>query len=417
MSGAEGFRPGGVGGAMSGPEGFRPDRAAIAAARAALEAALATNDDGAWGEGFEAAGRLVALGAPAVAAEALAKRGDLRAVAAKELDRDEAADALEDAAVVLRQRLAELEDGAKRAAVAADVGAALAERDRAEFRLLGAALALGLEPDWVAAGVAGRLEFEALVRPELFRLCAFNPERRAALASVAPPLRARFWWQHEGADLDAGAVAALPAVAALVAAFPAAGAQFASLVRAREAWSLSHDRATPAGSLARAARAEAHARAARVESHNRATHAGGPPAPPEGSPVPGGEAAGRVYTLRDWVERRARRGGAHADEALPLAAAPDDEVPLVDEADYQLSWAPPAELIVDLVADRRPGELPSLRLADGSIVRGYAVEGAEERFAFVLPERAFGEARVWLTLPFVKGGLELGLPPGGEGDG
>ncbi|HEU4407050.1 MAG TPA: hypothetical protein VFS43_17410 [Polyangiaceae bacterium] len=389
----------------SGPL-YRPDPAALAAARGDLDEALARGGEGAadealarggegasdealarGGEGasdddiFVAAGRLVALGARAIAAEALAGRAALRPAAERALARDDAEGELEDAAITLRSRLDALDEGAEAGGLAADVAAALARRDRAELRLLGAALALGVDPDRVEAGAAGRLEFEALVRPELFRLCAFNPARREALAALAPALRARFWWHYEGADLDPGAAAALPAVAALVASFPAAGERFASLVRARRAWASSPGRGEPGASSA-------------------------PARPPAGPP----------YTLRDWVERRAWRGGpgAPASERLPLAAAPDDEVVLIDETDYQISWGPPAALIVDLVADRRPGARPTLRLGDGSIVQADEVEGAVERFAFSLPARALDETSAWLTLPLARGPLGLELPPGGR---
>ncbi len=355
---------------MSGAKAWRPDPALVASARAVLAAALEGAAGGAAGEGpafdelFEAAGRLVALGAPELAAGALRGRDDLRAPAAQALGRDEAADELEDAAIALREALAAGDEGE-----GAGVGVALAAfagRDRAEFRLLGAALALGRDPERFEAGAAGRLEFEALVRPELWRLCAFNDARRAALAAVTPALRARFWWWHEGAEIDPGAAAALPAVAALVAAFPAARARLEALVRAREAWGSS-----------RAARAA--------------------------SPRP-------MYTLRDWVERR-DAGGPGLAEAPALAAAAADETLLVDEADYQISWAPPDELVVDLVADRAPGELPALRLAEGPTWRAVAVEGAEERFAFSLPPGALDEARASLTLPLARGPIEVALPP------
>ncbi|HEU4538590.1 MAG TPA: hypothetical protein VFS00_30930 [Polyangiaceae bacterium] len=365
---------------MSAARSWLADAGRVAGARAALAAAVDRARAGAIDETlFEAAGRLVALGEGRLAAESLAPlaagRAALAAAAARALGGDEAEGELEDAAVALREALRAWEENADEGALEACVGEALAARDRAEFRLLGAALALGGEPDGVDAGVAERLVFEQLVRPELWRLCALNPARRAASLALAPALRARFWWWHEGSEIAPGALAALPAVAALVAAFPGARGQLESLVRAGRAWATADPAERPASRP--------------------------------------------VYTLRDWVERRARVAGAGGGgvEAFPVAAAPADEVLLLDGADLQLSWSPPAGLIVDLLSDRAPGEVPVLRLADGSSLRADAVEGAEERYAFALPERAFDESRARLIVPLARGPLELTLPPGGEREG
>ncbi|MCU0681434.1 MAG: hypothetical protein MUF34_04095 [Polyangiaceae bacterium] len=379
---------------MSAVPSWQPEAALVAQARAALEAALVRARAGALDDAlFEAAGRLVALGVGPLATEALAVlagRGELAAAASQALESDETEGELEDAALALREALQAREDAAVEvvsldAIPAVEAGAAAAEaafsvavrdalaaRDRAEFRLLGAALVLGIDPDRVEAGVASRLEFEALVRPELWRLCALNPLRRAAALAVTPALRARFWWWHQGCAIAPGAAAALPAVAALLASFPGARAQLEALVRADQAWAA-------AGAAARPA------------------------------PRP-------VYTLRDWVEGRARGASAEAkaSEALPMAAAPADERFLLDGTELQLSWSPPAGLIVDLLADRAPGEVPTLLLADGSILRAVEVEGAEERYAFTLPERAFDEARARLIVPLASGLFDLSLPPGGR---
>ena len=67
-------------------------------------------------------------------------------------------------------------------------------------------------------------------------------------------------------------------------------------------------------------------------------------------------------------------------------------------------------LILDLLSDRREGEVPSMILADGQRVRGEAVEGAEERFAFALSARALDSNRVVIAIPFVSGDVEIVLP-------
>lgn len=415
---------------MSGASNFRPDLALVAAANAALDGALARGTEGpAYDDLFEAVGRLVALGEREAAVNALSARADVRAAAERSLARDEAEAELEDAALSLRRHLDALDEGVEAAApttddapeatLVADIMATLAVRDRAEFRLLGAALALDLDPDRVEAGAAGRLEFEALLRPELFRLCTFNTARREALAALAPAFRARFWWHYEGADLDPGAVAALPAVAALVATFPAAGERLASLVHAHEAWASSPARVGRASSnMSVGARASSNTP---VEAHASAP-ALNEPREPVSAPVEASKPSlanlplEAAYTLRDWVERRPRRGSPEATsaEALPLAAAPDDESVLIDDADYQISWSPPAALIVDLVADRRPGVAPILRLGDGTALQADPVEGAVERFAFSLPARVLYEIEALLILPFERGPLALLLPPGGR---
>lgn len=206
--------------------------------------------------------------------------------------------------------------------------------------------------------------FERLVRPLVFRLTEQNERRRAGAAAIDERHRASFWWWHEGVEIAPHASPALPAVAHLIARFPAAAEALASLVAAQRAWD------------------EAGA------SRRR---------------------GGEVVSLRAWVAARSR---AQRPPGIALAAATaEEEVTLIDEARYQVSFAPSGALVIDLVADRALGETPYLRLADGAEIRATAVPHAEERFALSIPESAWNQGRAVLVLPLSQGTIEISLPP------
>lgn len=307
---------------------------------------------------LEEAGRRVAEGA---LVEANAELSPLGA--------DGAFAALEDAAttlVALLERRAlgtgEVTDEALREGVLA----ALAARDRVEHRILGATAILGAAPDLAPEEESAILVFEALVRPALFRMVEVNALRQERLAKIAPLRRAAFWWWSEGADVAPTAVASLVAVAHLCARFPAAADQLAALVAAQRAW----------------------------DEEGRARR------------------AAKVVSLGGWLRRKAEEARSLPPQAVAMAAAQaEEEIALVDDARFQISWAPPDTLVIDLVADRAPFGLPMIRVGDGEPAPAIAVEGAVERFAVQLGEAVLGSARVTLIVPLAEGSIEVLLPP------
>jgi hypothetical protein len=309
---------------------------------------------------LEEAGRRIAEGrgaAPAPLADA-------------PLGADGAFAALEDAAtllVALLERRALGTGDVSDEELRAGVSEALAARDRVEHRLLGAAAAFGHAPQLAPDEESALLVFEALVRPVLFRLVEINALRQERLAHIAPARRSAFWWWSEGADVAPSAVSALAAVAHLCARFPAAAEELAALVAAQRAW----------------------------DEEGRT------------------QRAARVVSLGGWLRRKTEQARSMPPAAVALAAAEaeaEEEIALVEEPRFQLSWAPPDTLLVDLVADRAPGEVPSLRLGAGALVLAVAVEGAVERFAVRLGEAALGAERATLLLPLAEGPLEIELP-------
>ena len=148
------------------------------------------------------------------------------------------------------------------------------------------------------------------------------------------------------------AIAALSEAAALVARLPAARARFESLVKAETTWT------------------------SRLPRTN-------------------------VRTLRAWLSR------ADAQE-VALAASPNDERLVLATPDVEVSFVAPSRLVVDLLADRRPGVFPELRSASG-VVAGEMVTGAEERFAFELPDALLDEPQALLVVPLARGDLEVVL--------
>lgn len=215
-------------------------------------------------------------------------------------------------------------------------------RARAEYELLGAAFLVGTPID-----PGSCLAFDAIVRPWVWRLTEANVPRRARLANVTPRLHERFWWWSEGVGIDAQAVSAMSAAAQLVARFPNARKRFDGLVRAEETW------------LARR------------------------PAV--------------VRTLRRWLA---------PSEDLSLAAAGHDERTVLTTKDVELSFVAPDRLIIDLLADRRGAEVPSL----GAFFAA-PVANTNERFVVALREEDLDGTRLVLTLPLATGDVTLVLPP------
>lgn len=342
--------------------------------RDALRAALDDDRGEVAGGALAALGRLLAGGA---AEDELARAApgplDPARIAAV-LDREEITEALEVQAIALITAL----DGEGDEGGAEAVLGCFEARDRAELERIGAAFVQRSAIEEVGAGGAARLAFDLAVRTRAFELVAHNAERARRAGWIVPAYRARFWWWFEGQSLDPRGVTAMSAVAALVARWPEGRERFEQLVAAEQGW------AAQARSPARSGAARAPAKA----------------------PAGAKEAGAKVIRLRDWVERR----GAGEPSGVALAAAPLDEVLLLETEDAHVSWAAPGTLIVDLLSDRRPSGVPEL-VVEGAVVPGVAVPGAEERFAFALGEGALDGARAVLRLPLARGDREIALPP------
>lgn len=345
---------------------WKPDERARADAVRALDDALESRatqaplgDVDRLARALRTMGTLVVLDATGATApaklEGLKRAG--RAALIAVLEREAMCDALEDSAIRLRDALAIDSDDDRYASLANDAAAALEVRDHAELELLGAAFLLGCSPEALEASSSSRRVFDEVVRPESWRLVAVNELRQAMLATLSPRVRARFWWWQAGAGLAASAISAMSVAAELVARFPNARRRFESLVRAQAAW-------TSAGLAATA-------------SPRR--------------------------TVRTWLVRAEARD-------LLLAAAADDEVLVMETPELELSFAAPARLVIDLLADRRPAALPWLRGSSGLVVGATSVANTNERFAFELPDAILDDRRVSLVVPLASGDHELVLP-------
>ena len=283
------------------------------------------------------------------------------------LDREAMSEALEDSAVRLGGMLIDDDDEreSEPASHDAELTALLAARDHAEYELLGAAFVLGCAPEALQARSTATAVWDGVVQPQSWRLVAFNHLRQAALRNIAPRLQARFWWWHSGAGIPAEAVTAMSAAAQLVAQFPGARERFESLVRAETIWR---------------------------------------------SPVKPAPRAREVRTLRRWLSAKARADAPDTLLELPLAAAAGDEVAVMETPELQISFAAPGRLIVDLLADRRPEALPSLRTSSGFALTAASVAFATERFSFDLTDAILDDARVSLSIPLESGDLTIVLP-------
>jgi hypothetical protein len=173
--------------------------------------------------------------------------------------------------------------------------------------------------------------------------------------------RERFWWWHLGSDLPPDALQGLAVTADVIAEFPAAQSQLDRLIGAA-GWVRSLPQSRPTG--------------------------------PQ-----------RVVSLAAWIA--ARRAGTPDTPAL-AAGFSAGETTLIDERDYQVSWRDPNELIIDLVLDRRNGEVPTVQVGEQTLVTE-PVPNAEERFVTRLDPAALESPDALLLLPFVSGTVSVPL--------
>jgi hypothetical protein len=215
--------------------GWEPHAAGLSEALRRFETAIDAVEAGDRDRGaalLEAAGALVASdqrAALAAASGAPVLEAARRAFEALDLE------PLGAAAVGLLEasRVLPFATGEERAAAEAAIAGALERRDAIEHMLLGAEHIVAPAPDLDAEAAAVLTEFEALVRPELFRLVPLNDTRAAALERIAPAWRERFWWWSDGADLPATCLDHLADAALLIARFPGAEAELTRLVAAQ----------------------------------------------------------------------------------------------------------------------------------------------------------------------------------------
>ena len=314
---------------------------------------------------LEALGRRVASGAD-VDAGSLGADAATRVEAALSSDEFDLA-ILEDEGVRLVDALG-ADDDEQEHDVTHVVTAALEARDRVEHVLLGAERVLGAAPSLSRDQQIFLVELEHLVRPLLPHLTAFNELRGARAATLLPSYRRRFWWWCEGVAIAPSAVTNLAAVAELVASFPDARAKFDVLVGA-------------AKSL-RSASAQA----------------------PAARPVP-------VTRLLDWVARR-REGSAEGRSELHIAAASSSErLEVASTEAYEVSWRPPASVIVDVHVEPRAGAVPFARLPSGRTVPSSLVPRTVHRYTIALDAAALAEDGLVVVIPLAAGDLEIAVPP------
>lgn len=318
---------------------------------AEAQADMSAGQAGAGLRWLEAVGKLSVLEAPLPTSV----QGDEALVqsALAELD----ADALEDAAQAIVEEADALEFGN---ADAERVVAALELRSTWQF-VAQAAEQLGslvLTQDQEVA----LMVFEQAVEPVLHQLLPMNEYRARSLRAVAPKYRPKFWWLSRGVHLPATALDALGVTAELLETFPRAEDYFRRLRRSQQLLD---------------------AQAVKTPAAN-------------------------VVSLLAWVAQK--RGQVDAGESPLLAAGFDTgETTLLHSPDFDLSWADPDRLIVDLIADRAPDRVPVLRAGSTELVP-VAVEEAEERYEFRLPPELLAVERLTLELPFESGVQSIDLP-------
>jgi hypothetical protein len=266
---------------------------------------------------------------------------------------------LEDGAVAVAAALMRLDEGteeAELAALRAEIEPALDRRDEVEHVLLGAEVALGGPARLGADGEAAVAAFDAIVRPLVWKLTALNDVRVARRLRIAPPHRARFYWWCESTDVPAPSVAALSGVAALCARFPEARRAFEEQVAAER--------------LVRSATARRR--------------------------------GAKVTSLRAYLEAKRWRG--------QLAAADDEETPLLARPEVELSYLPPDWLLVDLLV---PPAGPPRVIGAGAERTLEPVEGAVDRFRLALDAELLAAARIRVVVVVETGEVEVELPPDG----
>ncbi len=113
----------------------------------------------------------------------------------------------------------------------AQVLQALAVRDEVDQLLTGAQALSGQAPALSDEATIALQEFDGVVEPILFRAMPVNQARQAALAHVAPELRARLWWYARGCTLEPTSLQLLARTAEMLHTFPEAGRELETLQR------------------------------------------------------------------------------------------------------------------------------------------------------------------------------------------
>jgi hypothetical protein len=296
---------------------------------------------------LELAGRLVVLGAP-------------DAIAAGELELELRIGAVEEDAFAI---LGGIEMGSIE-----ELRARLARRDAIELRLIGAEAILGSGVELEVEEESALIAFEEALRPQLWRLTAFNEWRALEVAWVPPQHRARFWWWSEASEIDPRGALHLDAVAELIARFPEAQARLHQLAATEL--------------LLRATRSNHHKHLPRDRS-------------------PATEAAAEVVDLSAWIRARTA--------PLPMAASTGlREQVLFEHPAFTLSLLPPSTLLLDLL-ERCGPDRPLLRVG-ARVIEGEPVANALERYRFDLA--TLGRVtRAELVLSLESGVVRVALPP------
>ena len=206
--------------------GWVPDldlrRQAVQAIEIVIAASNRDFDDQAAIEAVSGFGRLKRMGERETSSVLAARLPDPAALARRALAAFDFS-GLEAAALAFAETapdLADADEDTQRAA--ARVLEALAARDRTDQLLTGAEVLLGQSPGLDDERQSLLMEFESLVRPELFRAVPLNEARAEALAGVAPSERSGLWWYAQGVGLPSDALDALATTAEMIHRFPEA---------------------------------------------------------------------------------------------------------------------------------------------------------------------------------------------------
>ena len=285
----------------------------------------------------------------------------------------------EDALAVVLDHEPRLVLGDQEGSATQAIAAALTACDELECLLLGAEALLGRPPELPLEAAIHRAALELGLRPELWRLAPMNLERARAVAWVHPAERPRLWWWWEALDLAPSVVDALSAAAHAIRRYPSARQHLEQLVRAD----------------------------ARLAEMMQGTPADTAP------PI-------HVVSLVEWIARRralaarvAEPGNSNdipsSDDVLALAMGFEGgEELLLHDACVEVSWAPPDQLLVDLLVAPHRHALPRLRL-DGHDRVGTAVPDCEDRYVFVLSSDDLQSHDAELVIPLAEGDRLLPL--------
>jgi hypothetical protein len=252
------------------------------------------------------------------------------------------------------------------AARADAVRRALYARDRLELAWLGASTLLGPRAYIPLELEVARAAFDDAVSPLASRLTRWNELRAEGLAGLGARTRARFWWRSQAANVRASALDALPAVAELLAAFPALRAEL-----------------TAESTLVEGVRALSASSAGEAET-----------------------SGGRVISMREWL-RSGARGAARERIAAAAASANDDERPLLDDADVEIVWVAPASLVLYVIDLPRLRSAPMVAVPGGGSVRAVPSPEDAARFVAALWPEALDAVALHVTLAFEEGVREI----------